>query len=81
MSDQAAGIGVQPGDLPVGLGVGDQLGQVIAQGGLAAGEDDVRDAQLPQLVEDALPLLGVQLGVSRAGGRCSSGRSRCCSGR
>ena len=54
---QPATVGVQAGDLPVALGVGDQLGQIVPQGGLAAGEDHVRDAQLPQLVQDALPLI------------------------
>ena len=59
---QPAGIGVQPGDLSVRFGMPDQLGQVIAQGRFAAGEDDVRNAQLPELVEDPDPLFCGQLG-------------------
>ena len=34
----------------------DQLGQVVAQGRFAAGEDHVRHSQLPQFVDDAEPL-------------------------
>jgi len=46
---QATGIGIQAGDLTVALGVSDQFGQVFAQGRLAAGEDDMRDAQFQAL--------------------------------
>ena len=94
---QAAGIGVETGDLSVLLGMGDELGQVFAQGRLAAGEDDVRDAQFPGFVEDLLPVLRWKVRSARlqrlpprpaprrlagkGARRCSSGRSRCCSGR
>ncbi len=65
---QAPPVGVDAGDLAVVFRMGDQLGQVGAQGGLAAGKDDVRDANLPQPVENMLPLPGAQLGVlARAG--------------
>ena len=50
------GIGIQAGDLPVLLCMGDQFRQVFTQGGFATGEDDVGDAQVPGPVQDALPV-------------------------
>ena len=65
---QSGTIAEQPGDLAQGLGMGDQLGQVIPQGGFAAGEDDVWDTGLPGPIEDHFPLRGVQLAVDPFGG-------------
>ena len=50
------------------LGMGDQGRQILAQGGFPAGEDDVGNADLPQAVEDSLPLVGGKLGVIAGAG-------------
>ncbi len=63
-----ASVGIDAGDLSVLFGVPHQFGQVVAQGGLAARKDDVRDADLPEMVENFKPGLGIQLRVvARAG--------------
>ena len=53
-----AGIGIQAGDLSILLSVGHEVGQVVAQCGFPASENNVRDAQLPGFVEDLLPFAG-----------------------
>ncbi len=58
----------QAGDLSVLLGMGDQLGQVVAQGCFTAREDDVGDALVPGLVDDGLPFGGIQFAVDALGG-------------
>ena len=67
----------RPADLTDFLGVGDQGRQVLAQGGLAAGEGDVRDAGRPGLVHDGLPFGGDQFAVDALGG----GKGGVCAGR
>ena len=62
-------VGVQTGDEPLG-GV-HQFDQVVAQGGLAAGEGQLGDARGPAFLDDGQPLVGVQLlglAVGLAGG-------------
>ncbi len=56
-------VGVDPGDLAVGFGMGDQLGQVVSQGGLPAGENDVGNTQFPGAVDDFLPIRRGQFGI------------------
>ncbi len=58
-----ASVGVDAGDLAFALGIGDQFWQVFPQGGFATGEDNVRDAVVPQPVDDLFPLGSVQLGI------------------
>ena len=58
----------QAADLSVLFGVGDELGEVFAQGGLAACEDDVWNACLPGFVENGLPFLGCEFAVEAFGG-------------
>ena len=78
---QAPAVGVDPGDLAVMFGMSDQFGQVGAQGGLAAGEDDVRNADFPQAGRGWFSIRRWSVRGSGASGRYSSARSRCCSGR
>ena len=54
-------VGEQAADLAEFFGVRDQVGQVVAQGGFAAREGDVRDARLPSFVENGTPFVGGQL--------------------
>ena len=53
-------IAEKTGNLPVLLGMGNQVRQVIAQGWFAPGEDHMWDTNLPGFVEDGLPLDGIQ---------------------
>ena len=62
---QADAVGVQAGDEPAG--VGDELRQVLPQGGLPAGEGHLGDAGGAAAVQDGLPFLGRKLRFLRAG--------------
>ncbi len=53
---QLASIGIEAADHAELFGVRHQFGQVGAQGGFAAGEDHVRDTDLPNLVQHPEPL-------------------------
>ncbi len=65
---KAARVRVEPGDLPVRFGLTDQFRQVVSQRRFAAGEDDVRNAQRPELIQNLEPSLGIEFGeVSFAG--------------
>src|SRR5699024_3031726 len=57
---QHTAVGVQPGDEP--LGRLDQLDQVVAQRGFAAGEGQLGDAGAAALFDHGQPLVGVQFG-------------------
>ena len=58
----------QAGNLADLLGVGYQGRQILAQGRLAAGKGDVRDAGGPGLIHDGLPFCGGQFTVNALGG-------------
>ena len=54
---QAQAVAQQAGDQACFFCVSDQVHQIGAQGGLAASEDDMRDAGLPGFVEDGAPFV------------------------
>ncbi len=60
---QLAAIGVQAGDHAQRFSIGDQFRQVGVERGLATGEDDMRDALIPDPVNDSFPFLKAQLRI------------------
>ncbi|MPN42829.1 hypothetical protein SDC9_190387 [bioreactor metagenome] len=58
---QAQAVCNEAGDLAKLFSFLDQFRQIGAQGGFAAGEDDVRNASVPGFFQDLLPFLTVQV--------------------
>ena len=66
--EQSQPVGKKSADLAVLFGVGDQVGQVLAQGRFAARKRDVWDACLPGFIQDDAPFVAGELAVDAFGG-------------